>query len=149
VDAPGQLTEPVDDIFESRSNLAEVSVQTPQPDREHRVQFLQLQTECDEMLLGAVVEVPLDAPASFVSRGDDPRPGGAEHGAALSVGDRHGHQLREVARRVSVLEGKCWSPLEPMPIIPHRRPSTVIGAPTADRRLPWWAVAPSGPEASA
>jgi hypothetical protein len=56
----------------------------------------QLQGEGDQALLGAVVQVPLDAPPDLVGGGHDPGPRGHQLGVGLGVGDRGGDQLGEL-----------------------------------------------------
>ncbi len=50
------------------------------------------------------------------------------------------------ARRVSVSGGSGCSRVEPAKIIPHRRPSTMTGVPTAERMPVSRTTALSGPE---
>jgi DNA-directed RNA polymerase specialized sigma24 family protein len=53
------------------------------------------------------------------------------------------------ARRASESRGRVRPVLEPAPIIPQSRPSTMIGLATAERMPVSWAVTLSGPEALA
>ena len=57
------------------------------------VRQLEVDQGCDEPLLGAVVNVTLEAPTSLVSGGDDPRPGGDELGAGIGISDAYSCQL--------------------------------------------------------
>ena len=56
----------------------------------------QPQGQRDEALLGAVVQVVLDAPAGLIRGGDDPRARGHQLSPALRVRDRGGHQVGEL-----------------------------------------------------
>ena len=58
----------------------------------------QLERQRDEALLGAVVEVALEAAALGVAGLDEPRPRGGELLARVGVRQRLGHQLGEVAQ---------------------------------------------------
>jgi hypothetical protein len=54
-----------------------------------------LEPERDEALLCAVVQVALDAAASFVGGGDHAGTGGRELGSALGIRDRRRDKLSE------------------------------------------------------
>ena len=101
--------------------------------RDGRLRRAQLQRERDEPLLGAVVQVALDAAPRLVGGGDDARARRLQLGPALGVGDGGGDELGESAeallgsRRRRVVAGRCDGHT------PHRRPSTLIGAATAER----------------
>ncbi len=56
----------------------------------------QVKGEGDQALLGAVVQVALDAAARLVGGGHDPRPGGGQGGLGLGVGEGGRGQLAEV-----------------------------------------------------
>ena len=84
----------------------------------------QAQRQRDEALLGAVVEVALEAAALGVAGLDDARPRGGEPLARVGVGQRLGDQLGEVAQpALGVLAEPAGSRAEATSA-PHSLPPT-------------------------
>ena len=102
----------------------------------------------DQALLDAVVQVPLDPAARLVRGGDDPGPGGGHLGLRLGIGDPVATSSVNPASRASVPSGS-GSLADATARTPHRRPSTLIGTPTAAPRPISWAMSAAGPEALA
>jgi antitoxin FitA len=56
----------------------------------------QAQRECDQALLGTVVQVAFDPAASLIGRGHDPRPRRDQLSSALGIGHRNPNELGEI-----------------------------------------------------
>jgi hypothetical protein len=120
-----RAVQPGRDAVQFRPEFVEVG-------RHRRLRRAQLQRQRDQPLLGAVVQVALDAAPGLVGGGDDAGARGRQLGLRLGVRDRGGDQLGEVGQ-ARLGSRRRLSPVDATVIRPHRRPWTVIGAPTAER----------------
>jgi hypothetical protein len=94
----------------------------------------QSQGQADQVLLNAVVQVPLNAAAGRIGGADDPRAGDDELRLCLGVGDRVPTISVNAASLASTFRGS--RPLRaPAIMTPHRWSSTLMGAPTKERIL--------------
>jgi hypothetical protein len=98
VDPTGDLTEPVEHVRQPFGNVRQLGPVLAQLGRCSRLRGAYLERQRNELLLGAVVKVPLDLPPRGVSGGDNPCARGLELGAALGVRDCRGHDLGELAQ---------------------------------------------------
>ncbi len=88
----------------------------------------------DQALLGAVVQVALDAAAGGIGGGHDPRARGGQRRLGFGVGDRGASQLGEPGQPRFCARWQRRSARDATNMTPHSRPSTLTGAPTAARR---------------
>ena len=133
VDAAGDLAQLLQHVVHLGDRALQPLGQLAGSGRRRRLRLPQLQGEGDQPLLGAVVQIALDAPARLVGGGHDPRPGGGQRGLRLGVGDRGGDQLGEAGQpRLGVRRQRLLR-ADATIMTPHSRPSTLIGTPTAER----------------
>jgi hypothetical protein len=97
------------------------------------LEHAQLERERHEPLLGAVVEVALEAAALLHPRLEDPQPRGAELLARLGALEPERDELGEVAERRSASAPSTSGAADATSRSPHVRPPTTIGAATAAR----------------
>jgi hypothetical protein len=86
-----RAVQPGRDAVQFRPEFVEVG-------RHRRLRRAQLQRQRDQPLLGAVVQVALDAAPGLVGGGDDAGARGRQLGLRLGVRDRGGDQLGEVGQ---------------------------------------------------
>ena len=95
MDAAGDLAQLVQRAGRPGGGPAELRRQLAGPGGTAAWAAAQPQGESDQPLLGAVVQVPLDAPAGGIGGGHDPGPRRRQLRPALRIGDGRGDQLGE------------------------------------------------------
>ena len=102
VDAAGQLAQLVQRAGQPGGQVAQLGGQLASLGRHRRLhrglRGARLQGQGDQALLGAVVQIPLEASAGLVGGGHDPRPGGGQLRLRLGVRDCGGDQLGEAGQ---------------------------------------------------
>jgi len=98
VDPLGDLAQLVEYVGQPGGHLVQLRAQLGRLRRHRRPGDAQPQREGDQLLLGAVVQIALDAAPGLVGGGDDARPGGGERGLGLGVGDGGGNQVGEAGQ---------------------------------------------------
>ena len=101
---------------------------------ERAARELQRDDRVDQPLLRAVVQIADHPPALVVGRRHDPRPRRRQLRPRLGVRDRRRDQLGEARRAATRCPPAAARPAATSTTMtPQRRPSTTIGAPTAER----------------
>ena len=93
----------------------------------------QLQRDSDEALLGAVVQVALEAPARRVAGLDEPRARGGELVAGVRAGECKRYELGEALEACFAAVGSGSSREVATTSRPQTRPATTTGAATTER----------------
>jgi hypothetical protein len=91
----------------------------------------QMKRECDETLLGAIVQVPLKPPALRDTRLDDPCTRGRQLVVGLRALERERDQLREVGETLFCIG---WEKVGPRREDEERTPKTLVSGDRCDDR---------------
>jgi hypothetical protein len=96
MDAARVLTQFVQRVRQPGGDALQVGAEFAEFGWHRHLRRAQLQCQRDQALLGAVVQVTLDAASGLISSSDDARPRGDQLGLGLSVGERGRDQLGEL-----------------------------------------------------